>query len=98
VSCAACIKQDLLITESQNGYNRYCLRNKGVEYLIYQPQSGSFTVRLEKGNYRFEWFNPTSGKVFGTGLIEADGGEQVFEPPFEGDAVPYLHAEDGSAK
>ena len=68
----------------------YCLRNPGNEYLIYQPSSGSFTVNLLAGTYSYEWFNPTTGSIAGTGTITASGGSYSFPNPFSGEAVLYL--------
>lgn len=69
---------------------RYCLRNPGAEYLIYQPDSGPFSVQLKAGNYHFEWFDPTKGKVADSGRLDWPGGKRDFAPPFDGAAVLYL--------
>ena len=74
----------------------FCLANPGQEYLAYQPSSGSFTVNLQAGTYNYEWFNPSSGTVAGTGTVTASGGSKTFTPPFSGDAVLYLKV--GSAQ
>jgi len=69
----------------------YCLANPGHEYLVYQPTSKkAFRVSLKAGTYRFEWFDPRSGKIAATGTITAKGYDQIFNAPFEGDAVVYL--------
>ena len=68
----------------------YALANPGLEYIVYQPNSGSFTVNMNAGNYTYEWFNPASGSVAGTGAITASAGNTTFTPPFSGDAVLYL--------
>jgi len=70
----------------------YCLANPGVEYLVYQSSSKPFTVRLPAGAYQFEWFNPTTNLFAGTGAMTVSDGNQPFTPPFDGDAVLYLHA------
>ena len=69
----------------------FCLANRGAEYVVYQPASGSFTVRLRAGTYRFEWFNPSANEVGNTGTISVPEGDHSFTPPYEGDAVLYLH-------
>src|SRR5262249_19582634 len=66
----------------------YALVNPGSEYLIYQPNSGQFTVHLDAGQYAFEWFHPSDSAVALAGTI--NGGSQLFTPPFSGDAVLYL--------
>ena len=68
----------------------YCLRNAGREYLIYQPASGSFTVKLIAGDYYYEWFNPVSGTIAEAGNLTTETGNRSFTPPFSGDAVFYL--------
>jgi hypothetical protein len=70
----------------------YCLASAGQEYLVYQPGSGSFTVDVVGGAYAYEWFNPVTGNVAGTGTVGAVGGDQSFTPPFSGPAVLYLKA------
>ena len=68
----------------------YCLRSPGQEYLVYQPNSGAFTVNLVAATYNYEWFNPDTGMIAGTGTITAGSGNRTFTPPFSGDAVLYL--------
>lgn len=70
----------------------HCLANPGVEYLVYQPSSKGFTLHLPAGNYQYEWFNPTTNLVAGTGALTVADGNQPFTAPFQGDAVLYLHA------
>jgi hypothetical protein len=69
----------------------YCLANPGVEYLVYQPSSKPFTLRLAAGLYEYEWFNPATNLVGGTGVVTVAEGNQPFTAPFAGDAVLYLH-------
>jgi hypothetical protein len=71
----------------------FCLVSPGVEYLIYAPDGGPFTVNLQTGNYSYEWFNPSTALVHGSGTVFADGGSQSFTPEFGGDAVLYLRSE-----
>jgi hypothetical protein len=68
----------------------YCLSAAGSEYLIYQPQAGSFNVNLQTGTYNFEWFNPATGTVANTGSITVSSGSSSFSAPFSGHAVLYL--------
>ena len=69
---------------------RFCLRNPGNEYLVYQPESGTFTVNLAAGDYYYEWFNPHSGTIAKIGTITTAKGNRSFTPPFSGDAVLYF--------
>jgi hypothetical protein len=71
---------------------RYCLASAGQEYLVYQPDNGSFTVNIAGGAYAYEWFNPATGSIAGAGTVGAVGGDQSFTPPFSGPAVLYLKA------
>ena len=72
----------------------YCLASPGSEYLVYQPLSGAFTVNLIAGTYDFEWFNPVTSNIQGTGTITATTGNRSFTPPFSNDAVLYLCLDD----
>jgi hypothetical protein len=66
----------------------YALANPGVEYLLYQPDSGAFTVNLGSGTYNVEWFNPKTGQSSAAQTVT--GGSQTFTPPFSSNAVLYL--------
>jgi hypothetical protein len=68
----------------------YALSNPGIEYLVYQPSTGAFTVDLVAGLYSYEWFDPSSGTVADIGTLLASGGHQEFIPPINDDAVLYL--------
>jgi hypothetical protein len=68
----------------------YCLAQPGHQYLVYQPGSGAFTLGIVAGSYRFEWFNPATGRVIQTGMITVGGEQHSFTPPFSGDAVLLL--------
>jgi len=57
----------------------YALINPGKTYLIYQPGTGSFTYTLPAGDYRYEWFNPNTGRVTQTGAMT--GGVKTSTPP-----------------
>jgi CubicO group peptidase (beta-lactamase class C family) len=81
---------------------KYCLAKPGVEYLVYKPATdesrpsetgrdeASITVKLEAGEYEYEWFDPGRGKVVSKGTIRANGSEQAFRAPLKGDAVVYI--------
>jgi hypothetical protein len=68
----------------------YALANPGSEYLVYQPRSGPFTLELKEGAYRYEWFEPASGRVVESGRLSIEAGRRTFDPPFSGQAVLYL--------
>jgi hypothetical protein len=69
----------------------YCLAHPGAEYLVFQPKSGdAFSVELQAGAYRFEWFNANKGVDAGEGRLEAAGGSHEFKAPFDQNAVLYL--------
>ncbi len=76
--------------KTQISSTTYALAKPGSEYLIYQSESGSFTVSLKEGKYNYEWFRPKTGKVISTGTVNAQGGNKSFTPPFSGTAVLYL--------
>jgi hypothetical protein len=71
---------------------RYCLADEGAEYLVYQPTSGAFTLRLRPARrYSVEWFRPSDGRKWPPGHIRA-GGTTTFRAPFAGEAVLYVKA------
>jgi len=71
---------------------QYCLSNPGVEYLVYQPSAGPFTLDLLAATYQYEWLNPSTNSIVLSGALTAAGGKHSFSPPFTGDAVLYLRA------
>ena len=83
---------DLASMTPQNSLSstEHCLANSGSQYIIYQPNSGSFNVNLVAGTYNYEWFNPTSRIIEESGTIDAANGNKDFVPPFSGEAVLYL--------
>jgi len=68
----------------------FCLVNPGKEYLVFQPDSGSFTLRIEDGDYKFEWFDPNSGIVMKKGTLTTSTQTRSFSAPFAGEAVLFL--------
>jgi hypothetical protein len=64
--------------------------NPGLEYLVYQPGSGGFSVNLLAGTYQYEWLNVRTGAVAARGSVTASNGSRTFSPPFSGQAVLYL--------
>jgi hypothetical protein len=87
-------KMDLAAAVPQNSSTacstRYCLVNPGLEYLVYQPGSGGFSVNLLAGTYQYEWLNVRTGAVAARGSVTASNGSRTFSPPFSGQAVLYL--------
>jgi uncharacterized protein DUF6298 len=73
---------------------KFCLANPGNEYLVYNPKDdlNSVILRLQKGNYKCEWFHPAKGNIIKEGMIRAKGGEQTLPAPFTGSFVLYLKA------
>jgi hypothetical protein len=89
-------KMDLASMKPQPEWSStsYCLANAGLEYLVYQPNSGeAFSVEVKAGTYRYEWFDPRAGVITDTGRLEATDGRRRFHAPFAGDAVLYLKAQ-----
>lgn len=88
-------RMDLTAMVPQNGGSSpcstgYCLYNSGREYLVYQPNTGAFTLSLPAGAYTTEWFNPATGSAVPSGTITWGGGDRTCTPPFSGDAVLWL--------
>jgi hypothetical protein len=72
----------------------YCLAYPGHQYLVYQPDSGEFTVKLAAATYRAEWFDPAAGQATDGGTLMG-AGQHSFTPPasFSADAVLLLLAQ-----
>ena len=83
VNLAAMIPSNALVS------NGACLANRGTEYLVYS-RSGSFTLTVVPGSYRYEWFNLATGQVATTENINISGSSQTFSSPTGGAAVLYL--------
>ena len=88
------MKMDLASVTPQNSLSStsFCLANTGEEYLVYFPESAtnSFTVKMLKGRYNFEWYNPSTGKMEENGELKVHDGMHSFIIPFKGDAVLYV--------
>ncbi|MBW2522541.1 MAG: hypothetical protein JRI23_00120 [Deltaproteobacteria bacterium] len=76
-------------TASSTGY---ALVDPGAEYLVFQPDTGTFSVDVAAGDYDYEWFEVGTSTVQDQGTVTAPGGSTEFEPPFAGQAVLYLVA------
>jgi hypothetical protein len=71
---------------------RYCLADEGREYLVYQPETGAFQLRLggsPAGGFSVTWLDPTRGTTM-PGETTRDGGWVEFQPPLPGPAVLWL--------
>ncbi len=69
----------------------YCLANPGLEYLVYQPGKGKFTVDLKQaaGDFTALWFDPKAEKTTAGEPVKG-GAVREFTPPVTGPAVLYL--------
>jgi hypothetical protein len=86
-------KMNLAETTTQKNLSStsYCLANPGKEYLVYKPDSSrTITVNILSGNYDYEWFNPSTGRVSGKGSFAHTSGNRSFNIPFDGDVVLYI--------
>jgi hypothetical protein len=73
----------------------FALANPGEEYLVLQPNDSAdfFTVKLEPGTYKIEWFSVNRREPKRAGQVTIDSvGESSFKAPFTeaGPAVLYL--------
>lgn len=48
----------------------FCLAEPGSRYVIYLPNGGSVTVRLDIGRYGVKWFNPRTGEYSNASVAE----------------------------
>ena len=71
---------------------RYCLRNPGVEYLVYQPQAEAIELLLPAATWQVEWFDPRQGTSMPQGQTKLEEGKHGFHAPFAGPRVLYLKA------
>ena len=69
----------------------YCLADPGREYLVYQPESGLFKLKLHGavGPFEVEWFYPQTGERI-AGRSFSGGMAIDFTPPKPGEVVLYL--------
>jgi hypothetical protein len=83
----------------------YCLGQTpavGAELLVYAPDGGTFSVDLSASpgrTFRYEWFDPATGKVVSTGSIQGGSSSETFITPksIATDAVLYLVDSEGHA-
>lgn len=70
---------------------RYCLANRGREYLVFQSNKGEFTVDLSdaKGTFRAEWLDINADRTIAAKLVEG-GATRTFTTPFPGPAALHL--------
>jgi hypothetical protein len=78
--------------EASLSATRYCLANRGREYLVFQSNKGEFTVDLKDAagaTFSVEWFNVNADKAVAAKPVT--GGEtRTFTTPFPGPAVLHL--------
>lgn len=73
----------------------YCLANPPSQYLVYQPAGGeSLKLKLKKGNYLTEWFDPNSGKTVSKKQVSAIEKEMKFTNPVDGGAILFVYNSD----
>ena len=74
---------------------RYCLVNRGKEYLVFQSNKGEFTVDLTdaKGTFTSEWLHVNADRVIAGKPVEG-GAARTFTTPFPGPAALYLRLAD----
>jgi hypothetical protein len=70
---------------------RYCLAQRGKEYLVFQSDKGEFTVNLRdaKGVFSSEWLDVNANRTIAGRTVEG-GATRTFTTPFPGPAVLYL--------
>jgi hypothetical protein len=70
---------------------RYCLANRGKEYLVFQSNKGEFTVDLTDatGTFHAEWLNVNADRVIPAKPVQG-GAPRTFTTPFPGPAALHL--------
>jgi hypothetical protein len=81
--------------EERLSATRYCLANRGQEYLVFQHNKGEFTLDLKDapGTFTAEWFNINGDKVVPAKPVQG-GAVRTFTTPFPGPAALYLKLAD----
>jgi hypothetical protein len=79
--------------------SRYCLSEKGKEYLVYTERMGEIVVNLTdaSGELNIEWLDPSSGESIDGGTT-IGGSMRSFIPPFSGEAVLYIKARSKNSR
>jgi len=70
-----------------------CLAQPGVEYLVYAPKGGRFTVDLSAAvgrKFDVRWLNPRTGDLQSAPVASGEKATVELTPPFTGDAVLHL--------
>ena len=77
--------------EEKLSATRYCLANRGKEYLVFQHNKGEFTLDLSdaKGTFNVEWFNVNADRAVPAKSVQG-GATRTFTTPFPGPAALYL--------
>ncbi len=72
---------------------KYCLANPGVEYLVYAPQGGEFSVDLTAVPHQAtaRWFDPKGGTLHKATKVRS-GSTRKFQAKWQGDAVLHIKA------
>ena len=86
-----------MVPDAEVSETKYCLANRGVEYLVYQDGSkGEFAVDLSDapGTFASEWFNVNTGTSAPWKSIPG-GGLRTFPTPFGGPSVLHLRKTSG---
>ena len=91
-------KMDLIhmVPDTVVSSSKYCLANKGTEYLVYIPEGNSVELNLSEanGDFNVEWFEPATGTKEEDTPIEGGTTIQLTAPFSSGEAVLYVKAGD----
>ncbi|MDQ7843714.1 MAG: DUF5060 domain-containing protein [Armatimonadota bacterium] len=74
----------------RSGDRIYVLADPGAEYVVYTATGAAFSLALPSGTYRYEWFDPATGTIAGSGTVAAGAGARAFTPPQARDLVLHL--------
>ena len=80
-----------LVPNSSVSSTGYALAAQGEEYVVFQPEEGSFTIDLPAGTYAVEWFNLSDRTWIGTEAVILEHAETTrFDPAGPGPTVLRL--------
>jgi hypothetical protein len=71
----------------------FALTNPNWQYLVYQPNNGSFHLTLPKRTFSQEWIDPNTGNTISKSMFTAAGGSCLFDLP-AGYASALLYLEN----
>lgn len=78
----------------ESGEGDYCLAEPGQTYIVFIKDGDEVSLKLEKGSYNLEWYNPRKGGDLQSGSVESirarSRGEHSLGTPPESDGKDWV--------